>query len=266
MLVPHVGVMAGRARSAEEDLVDRIAAPIGARRMPAQDRVASPHDRRARNELLVLLALLIGTLAVSFLRGQDVFIFAYIMTVVVAVGGPRRHHRPWSELGVKGGFVADLRSVWLIAFVVAVVFQLLPPTLVVASGLGYADQVVRQITDRLAADFGPSVSPLAVMGLLGAAAVLVFVEEVVYRVTIQERLSWFIGTPAAIVVGAILFGLAHAVATTGSPLVVATDVSGVVLDGVFFGIIYAMTHNLAVTWATHYAADVVGLIALALIF
>ncbi len=246
--------------------MDRIAALVGAPRMPAQDRVASPHDRRARNELIALLALLIGTLAVSFVRGQDVFVFAYIMTVVVAVGGPRRHHRPWSELGIKGGFVADLRRVWPFAFLVAIVFQVVPPTLVIASGLGYADEVVQHITDRLAMDFGSLEGVLAVVGLLAAAAVLVLVEEVVYRVTIQERLSWFIGTPAAILVGASLFGLAHAVGTTGSPLVVATDVSGVVLDGVLFGIIYARTHNLAVTWAAHYAADVVGLIALALIF
>ncbi len=246
--------------------MDRIAAPGGALRSPAQDRVATPHDRRARNGLIALLALLIGTLAVSFLKGQDVFIFAYIMTVVVAVGAPRRHRRPWSELGIKGGFVADLRRVWLLAFLVAVVFQVLPPTLVVASGLGYADQVVRHITERLAVDFGSPAGLLGLVGLLGAAAVLVLVGEIVYRVTIQERLSWFIGTPGAILAGAILFGLAHAVAATGSPLVIATDVSGVVLDGLLYGMIYARTHNLAVTWATHYAADVVGLFALALIF
>ena len=190
------------------------------------------------------------------------FVFAYIMTVVVAVGGPRRHHRPWSELGVKGGFVGDLRRAWPLVLLVAVVFQVLPPTLVVASGLGYADEVVRHITGRLAVDFGSSAGLLA----LWSPAALVLVEEIVYRVTIQERLSWFIGTPAAILVGATLFGLAHAVGTAGSPLVVVTDVSGVVLDGVFFGIIYARTHNLAVTWVAHYAADVVGLIALALIF
>ena len=228
--------------------------------------MATPHDRRARNELIVLLALLIGTLAVSFVKGQDVFVFAYIMTVVVAVGGPRRHHRPWSELGVKAGFVTDLRRVWPLVLLVAIVFQVLPPTVVVASGLGYGGEVVRHITDRLAVDFGSSAGLLAVVGLLGTAAVLVLVEEVVFRVTIQERLSWFIGTPVAILVAATLFGLAHAVGTTGSPLVVTTDVAGVVLDGVIFGIIYARTHNLALTWATHYAADVVGLIALALIF
>ena len=227
---------------------------------------ATPHDRRARNELIVLLALLIGTLAVSFAKGQDIFVFAYIVTVVVAIGGPRRHRRPWTEMGVKGGFLADFRRVWPLVILVAVVFQVFPPTLVVASGLGYADEVIQHITGRLALDFGSPAGLLALLGLLGAAAVLVLVEEIVFRVTIQERLNWFIGTPAAIFIGATLFGLAHAAGTTGSPLVIATDVSGVILDGVVFGIIYARTHNLALTWATHYGADVVALIALALIY
>ncbi len=244
----------------------RIATHAGAAGTRPDQQSASSHDRRARNELIVVLALLIGTLAVSFARGQDIFVFAYILTVVIAVGGPRRRGRPWSELGIKGGFIADLRRVWPLVFLVAVVFQVVPPTLVVASGLGYADEVVQHITSRLALDFRSSAGALAVIGLLAAAAVLVLVEEIVFRVTIQERLSWFIGTPAAILVGATLFGLAHAVGTTGSPLVIATDVSGVILDGVVFGLIYARTHNLALTWATHYAADVVGLIALALIY
>jgi membrane protease YdiL (CAAX protease family) len=52
----------------------------------------------------------------------------------------------------------------------------------------------------------------------------------------------------------------------GSPQVVLSDVAGVALDGVVFGVIYARTHNLAVTWATHYLVNVVGLFALLVIF
>jgi membrane protease YdiL (CAAX protease family) len=102
--------------------------------------------------------------------------------------------------------------------------------------------------------------------LLAAALVLTLMEELVFRVTIQERLSWFIGTPAAILCASVLFGAVHAVGTSGSPLIILTDVVGVIIDGIFFGIIYAKTHNLALTWATHYIADVVGIIALVLIF
>jgi membrane protease YdiL (CAAX protease family) len=63
-----------------------------------------------------------------------------------------------------------------------------------------------------------------------------------------------------------LVGVTHAVGTGGSLQIVLTDVAGVTLDGIFFGLIYTRTHNLLVTWATHCAADVVGVIALLTIF
>ena len=154
--------------------------------MLAQDRVATPHDRGARTELVALLVLLLGTLAVSFVKGQDVFVFAYIMTVVVAVGGPRRHHRPWSELGVKGGFVGDLRRAWPLVLLVAVVFRCSRQHSLSRPVSATRTRWCGTVTGRLAVDFGSSA------GLLdGGAAALVLVEEMVYRVTIQERLSSF---------------------------------------------------------------------------
>src|SRR5689334_14793016 len=111
--------------SLDIELTEAERSAAGNERAPAVR--AARLDRRARNELVGLLALLLVTLAVSLLRGQDVFVFAYIMTVVVVVGGPRRHGRPWSDIGVKPGFIDDLRQVWPLAVLVAVVFQVLPP-------------------------------------------------------------------------------------------------------------------------------------------
>ncbi len=238
-----------------------------ARSMPfAPATQAAPPDRRARLGLIGLLALLLVTLAASLLKGQTIFIFAYIMIVSYAVGGPRRHGHPWREIGIKFGFVDDLKSVWYLVALVAIVLQVLPVTVVVASLFGFGQELVDHIAGRLPVDVASGTGLAAIAGLLAVALVLTLVEELVYRVTIQEGLSWFIGTPAAIVVAAVIFGLAHAVGTSGSPQVVLSDVAGVTLDGVIFGIIYAKTHNLALTWATHYAADVVGLIALVSIF
>jgi membrane protease YdiL (CAAX protease family) len=219
-------------------------------------------DRRARTELIGLLALFLVTLAVSLARGQDVFVFAYIMAVVVVVGGPRRHGRPWSDIGVKPGFFEDLRRVWPLSTLVAVVFQVLPPMVGIAFAAGYGRELLAQITGRLPVDVGSAAGLSSVAAMLALALVLTLVEEIVFRVLLQERMSWYIGTPAAVLVAAVLFGLAHAVGATGSGPVILLDVGGVMLDGVFFGWIYARTHNLWVTWATHYAADVVGLIAL----
>jgi membrane protease YdiL (CAAX protease family) len=230
----------------------------------ATQGAASPHDRRARLELIGLLALLLITLAASLLKGQDIFVFSYIMTVIYAVRRPLRMGRPWSELGIKPGFVDDLKRVLYLSALVAVILPFLP--LGVAFLFGYGHELVDHITARLPVDVASRAGLTAVAGLLAVALVLTLVEELVYRVTIQERLSWFIGTPAAILATAVIFGLAHAVGTSGGPQVVLSDVAGVTLDGVVLGIIYAKTHNLAVTWATHYAADVVGLIVLVSIF
>ena len=223
-------------------------------------------ERRSRWVPAGLLLLLLVTLAISLLKGQDIFIFAYIMIATYALGGPRRHGHPWSELGIKRGFVGDLTRVWHLAALDAVVFQVLPPALGIAFLFGYGRVLIDHVTARLPVDVGSGAGLAAVGGLLALALVLTLVEEIVYRVTIQQYLRSFIGTPAAILLAAVLFGLAHAVGTAGSPAVVLGDVAGVTLDGVFFGIIYARTHNLLVTWATHYAADVVGLLALVLVF
>jgi membrane protease YdiL (CAAX protease family) len=215
--------------------------------------------------LIGSLALLLVTLAASLIKGQDIFIFAYIMIVIYALSGPRRHGRPWSEIGLKPGFVEDLKRVWYVSGLAALL-QVLPVTLGVAFLFGYGQELVDHITARLPVVVGSGTDVAPVAGLLAVALVLTLVEEIVYRVTIQERLSWFIGTPLAILVTAAIFGLAHAVGAAGSPVVVLSDVAGVTLDGVLFGIIYAKTHNLLVTWMTHYAADVVGLIALMSVF
>lgn len=232
----------------------------------AAPQAGVPQMRRARIELVGLLGLLLVTLAASFLKGQAIYIFAYIMTVSVAVGGPRRRGRPWSDIGIKWGFRADLRRVWYLAGLDAVVFQVLPPTLVLAAALGYGQALVAHITGRLPLDISSAAGLAAIASLLAIALLLTLIEEIVYRVVIQERLSWSIGTPAAILVAAILFGLAHAVGASGSPEVILLDVAGVTLDGILFGLIYAKTHNLAVTWATHYAADVVGVLAIVTVF
>ena len=71
---------------------------------------------------MALLALLLVTLAASFAKGQDIYVFAYIMTIVVAIGGPRRHGRSWADIGLKTGFGADLRRVRYLAGLDAIVF------------------------------------------------------------------------------------------------------------------------------------------------
>ena len=221
---------------------------------------------RSLRRLMLVITVLLLTLAYSMYSGKDVFIFGYIIAIVYLLHGVTRNHRPLDELGIKRDFRSDFKQIWYYFGIDAVLFQLLPPTLGIALMFGYYPELVNHIMGRLSINFGSLEGLSAIGGLLAAALILTLMEEVVFRVTIQERLSWFIGTPAAILFASIIFGLVHSVGTSGSLLIILTDVVGVAIDGVFFGIIYAKTHNLALTWTTHFAADVVGLIALVLIF
>jgi uncharacterized protein len=228
-------------------------------------REPSPHDMRSLYAVTGLVALLLFTIVLGLWNPKysDLYIFGYIMAIVYVLHGPLQHHRAWSDLGIKSGFVKDFKKVWYYFAIDAVLFQLLPPMLGVAYLFGYYPQLLQHITGRVVVDFGGALALNATLvSILALLAVLTFMEEIVFRVTIQQRLSWFIGTPAAIVIAALIFGLVHAVGTPGSLPIIALDDAGVVLDGLFFGIIFAKTKNLAVTWVTHYIADVMGIIAL----
>ena len=228
-------------------------------------RESSPHDRRAMLSVLGLLALLVFTIGLGVFvpKYSSLYIFGYIMIISYAVSGPLRKNRQWSDLGIKRGFVKDFKKVWYYFAIDAIVFQLVPPVLGVAYLFGYYPQLLHHITGRVATDFGgPLALNATLLIILALTAVLTLMEEVVFRVTIQQRLSWFIGAPAAIAVATAVFGLAHAVGAAGLLPIITLDVAGVMLDGIFFGVIFAKTKNLAVTWVTHYMADVIGIIAL----
>ena len=217
-----------------------------------------------RNELrgfLIVLGILVLTIAVSLLVKKDkgLYIIGYVVAIGYVMRGPLLNHRPWSEVGVKPttSFFEDLKKVWYLVLIVVFVFQFLAPEMGVAHLGGYYHELVHYINARV------SQVPL----LIGLALILSLLETIVYQVFVQERLSWFIGMPAAILLASVLAGCAHAASAGGGSFnVVFTDSAGVALDFAVFGIIWAKTRNLVLTWLTHYAADVMGIIALTLIF
>ncbi len=54
---------------------------------------------------MLILAIFVASLAASFVKGQDIFIFGYIMAIVYALHGPFRRyaHRP-SWLDIRGPY------------------------------------------------------------------------------------------------------------------------------------------------------------------
>jgi membrane protease YdiL (CAAX protease family) len=211
-----------RARRALSDVAtDRSATPPLSRSGPdgeaakqAKDpsgaREPSPHDRNELRGVLKVIAVLVFTIIASLLvkKGQSLYVVGYIVAIVYVMPGPRRMNRSWSEIGLKprAVFLKDLRKVWYLVAIVVLLFQLLPPEFGVAHVFGFYHQLLQHITLRTS----------KIPGLVGAAVILTLFETIVYQVCVQERLSWFIGTPAAILVAAVLAGFAHAAGASGS--------------------------------------------------
>ena len=165
---------------------------------PTRQRVreSTPHDRKALLGVLIVLGVLVLTMVLSLPSHKDksLFVIGYVVAIVYTFSGPMRHGRPWSEAGLKWGFLEDLGKVWYLAGGVLLV-QFVP--LAIAEAFGFYPALLHHINTRAS----------AVPGLLAAALILTLLEELVFRVTIQERLSWFIGAPLAILVAATLLGL-----------------------------------------------------------
>jgi membrane protease YdiL (CAAX protease family) len=81
-----------------------------------------------------------------------------------------------------------------------------------------------------------------------------------HRTLIQGRLTPFIGTTVAIAVASLVFGISHY--SPGPFEIVAVDISSIVFDSILFGIIYARSNNIIVSWAAHLLGDILGLVFL----
>ena len=55
-----------------------------------------------------------------------------------------------------------------------------------------------------------------------------------------------------------MFGIAHW--TKGDPVIVMIDVLLVIVDSVFFGIIFARSKNVYTAWISHFLGDLFGLV------
>lgn len=215
-------------------------------------RMPTPHDKRTLYVTLVLMAVSLFPLIFS----SGLRLLTFLIPLGYMLNGSLRHNRPWSEVGIKRGFRNDFRQTWYLFGTVAILLQIGLPVLFLA----FWPDMLQHIEARLPSVGGSLAGTSAVVGLIALIIPLALMEEVVFRVVFQERLGWFTGVPTAIIVVSVIFGLAHW--SAGSlPLVVA-DVALVTLDGAFYGVIYAKTHNLLLSWMAHSAADIIGLLAL----
>ena len=164
----------------------------------------------------------------------------------------RLRNRTWADLGFTiRTFWADLRANWILFVLVGLVMQ--PVTALWAKA--YFPEYLAHVQARLPFDSGISwgvLLPLLAVSLLG--------EEMTYRTLLQGRLAPFIGVPAAVGVGSVLFGLAHF--ASGPALIVTVDVSLIIVDSILYGAMFARRNNLWVVWLAHFIGDILGLIVL----
>jgi len=165
----------------------------------------------------------------------------------------RARHRTWADLGFKfNTFWADLRANWFWFVIVGIISQ--PVWFLLERAI--APEIVKHIIERL--PFPPTAGGLLVYAL--PLAIVLVGEELTHRTLIQGRLTPFIGIPAAIGVASLVFGLSHY--APGSFTVVALDISSIAFDSILFGIIFARSNNLIVSWAAHLLGDILGLVFL----
>jgi membrane protease YdiL (CAAX protease family) len=192
-----------------------------------------------------------------FLRDSAAKGLIIFLPVAYALVELRFRHRPWKELGVsRTGFVKVVNANWYLLVIVVMVLQTLIPWM---SSLLWPDYL-QHIVARL--PWYPSTGIVALLVFLLLTAFSTFIEELVFRGLTQERLGWFIPQSVAIGATSVLFGASHW--APGNPVVVLADISGVTLDGIFYGWIYSRSRSILVSWIAHFLSDVVGLIMLLL--
>ena len=207
-------------------------------------------NRNILFELLLVVAITYGLM--YFLRGSPAKGLVIFLPVAYVLVEFRFRHRSWRELGItRHGFVKGIIANWHLFVIVALVLQVLVP---LVSSLLLPDYL-QHVLGRL--PWLPSAGVAALLSFLALTAFSTFIEELVFRGLIQERLGWFNPQGVAMVVASVLFGISHW--APGNPTVVLADISGVALDGIFYGLIYARTKSIVVSWVAHFLADVVGL-------
>lgn len=206
---------------------------------------------KSRSVLLETILVITVTLLGMWFVPTGKTLFALIPIAYLLI---ERHlrNRTWTELGFTiRTFWADLRANWILFVLVGLVMQ--PVTALWAKA--YFPEYLAHVQARLPFDSGMSwgvLLPLLAVSLLG--------EEMTYRTLLQGRLAPFIGVPAAVGVGSVLFGLAHF--ASGPALIVTMDVGLIIVDSILYGAMFARRNNLWVVWLAHFIGDILGLIVL----
>jgi len=164
----------------------------------------------------------------------------------------RLRRRSWADLGFRAStFRADVRANWQLIVLEAVVVQIVVGLFARYGWRAFGDHIQSRVSQLT----GGKVVVLAVL-----LVVSTLMEELIYRATLQQRLSTVMHPALAILAAAVVFGLVHR--ADGPAAVVVVDIALVAVDGALCGWIYQRRHNILVSWMTHFVADVVAALIL----
>lgn len=85
-------------------------------------------------------------------------------------------------------------------------------------------------------------------------------EEIAWRGFFLNRLSGYLPFPPALLITATLFSLCHF--STGSFIVVLYDLLFIIVNAVFYGLIYKRSNSICVSTLSHFIANLVGIFGL----
>lgn len=85
-------------------------------------------------------------------------------------------------------------------------------------------------------------------------------EEIAWRGFFLNRLSGYLPFPPALLITATLFSLCHF--STGSFIVVLYDLLFIIVNAVFYGLVYKRSNSICVSTLSHFIANLVGIFGL----
>jgi membrane protease YdiL (CAAX protease family) len=173
---------------------------------------------------------------------------AYIGPLVYLLLERRRLGRSWKEIGINPrAFSRDLIHNWHLFLLVGFFLQLPLPLI---ARMGWP-ALLEHVRERV-----PLLTPSGLGALILTIILIAFIEELIYRGLLQQRLAWYLSGFPAILIASLVFALQHF--TPGSFTVVAADLAFVFLDSLVYGWIFARCRNVLVSWSAHVAADLAG--------
>ncbi|OPJ60191.1 CPBP family intramembrane glutamic endopeptidase [Clostridium chromiireducens] len=204
-------------------------------------------DKRLLAETLTVIIVTV----LLFLIFNNLKAIIPVIPIIYLLIEKRIRHRSWAEIGFNIKTVLiDIKKNWHFITLAGVISPLLTFYIGKYCITGY----IEHVKSRLPMDV-KVIIPAIISITIGT-----FLEEIIFRGFIQGRLQWFIEPVKAIIISSLLFAFMHY--SDGSIAIVISDMFGIFIDSILFGIIFTKTKNIFTSWIGHYFSDLIGMICL----